>query len=149
MNEQLKHIFDDTACLNRRQMKDYVANVMAAEERHAAEAHLNCCPFCSEALDGMQAHKQEVVGMFAELNPQFIRQHFELTNPQVHLNSMSPAYHVMPEKRTAHHIQNTHKWRTILLVSAILLAFTAMWYVEFIKDMKKKDKAEHSAAKLR
>ena len=90
MSEQLKHIFDSSACLSKRQLKDYVTGIMSREESYALEHHVNTCFFCSEALDGMLEHSDALVTV-DQLNTGFLKDHFSLTNPQIHLNSLAPA----------------------------------------------------------
>ena len=106
MNYQLTHIFDRSACLTRRQIKSYINNELTAEECHAAEHHLNNCPLCGEAIDGLEAHQQEAIEILAMLNPAFLKEHFSRITPQIHYNSVAPVSQPMmqhpakPRKQT-------------------------------------------------
>jgi|GEM_PF-3703621 hypothetical protein len=57
MEDQYLHILDDSRCLTRRQIFDYLEDKLSAEERYVVESHLNDCPFCSDALEGFAAEK--------------------------------------------------------------------------------------------
>jgi len=63
---------------------------MTAEECHAAEHHLNNCPLCGEAIDGLEAHQKEAIEILAVLNPAFLKEHFSRITPQIHYNSVAP-----------------------------------------------------------
>lgn len=41
-------------CLSRDEMLAYLSGSLSATERHALEVHLSDCPFCSDALDGVE-----------------------------------------------------------------------------------------------
>lgn len=133
MGTQLAHIFDESTCLTRRQLRDYVHGTMGAEECHAAEHHINSCPFCSEAIEGMAIHEAEAVSAVSELNTRFLKEHFDRHLPQVHLNSLAPV-------AVADHTYNAHKKHKNGLVltrtsvaAAILLALGVMGYLRFEK----------------
>ena len=131
MKEQLTHILDQSVCLSRKQMKEYLSGSMQREEMHAAEVHLTTCPLCSLAMEGFEEHSDEALAAIASLNSGFLKDHFDNIAPQIHLNSMAPAA-AMPAaqyKRKAAAIQPW--WRKASIAAAILLAFGALWYVEF------------------
>ncbi|MEI8280575.1 MAG: hypothetical protein WCG87_12505 [Bacteroidota bacterium] len=138
MNDRLKHIFDNSSCLTRRQMRQYVSGAMSAEERHASEVHMNSCAFCSEALDGMLAHRKEAVGLMVDMSPAFIKEHFELTKPQVHVNSLAVSANMSAAQAKKHARRVQFNWRMVFLIGGVLSAFAVMWYVEFIKDIARK-----------
>ncbi|XZF13880.1 tetratricopeptide repeat protein [Chitinophagaceae bacterium MMS25-I14] len=135
MNNQLAHIFDNSVCLTKRQLRDYVAGHMGNEEAYALELHLNSCPFCSEAVEGLQMHPEETVAMLHEMNSDFLQEHFALHTPHVHLNSMAPA----ASMSAGHH---NHKkknkvqplWRNASIAAVILLSFGLMWYLQFGRE---------------
>ncbi len=122
MNRLLAHIFDKSACLTKRQLKNYVTGVMAEEECYAVERHANDCSFCSEAIDGLSAHNSEAVNLLETLTPEFIHDHFHKNLPPVHLNSIAPA--VTAEPAPAKHKKNGISWVQIsALTATLLLAF--------------------------
>lgn len=45
---------DNSACLTRRQINDYIAKKLYPEELYVVEMHLNECPFCNDAIEGFQ-----------------------------------------------------------------------------------------------
>lgn len=133
-NESLKHIFDASTCLTKRQMKDYVTGIMTNEEAHAVEVHLSSCPMCNDAVEGMFAVEEgNAVTVMNELNADFLKDHFGLSNPQIHLNSLSPAtdaahhQHQYPSKKK----KIVPLWRNISIAAAILLCVGIAWYLKY------------------
>lgn len=91
MKQKLQHILDNSVCITQRQLKEYIAGTMTDEECHALEHHLNNCLICSDAVDGAMMHeKEETLAITANFNSEFIKAHFSLQDPQVHLNSIAP-----------------------------------------------------------
>ena len=134
MKEQLIHILDQSVCLSRKQMKEYISGTMQREEMHAAEIHLSSCPLCSMAMEGFEAHSDEALAAIASLNSGFLKEHFDNIAPQIHLNSMAPAATLTASNaaRKSGHVQPS--WRTASIAAGILLLFGALWYVEFGQD---------------
>lgn len=133
--EQLLHIFDESACLTRRQMKDYVTGGMTNEESHAVEVHLNACPFCNDAIEGLFAQQEgNTVEMITTLDSNFLNDHLGKNNPRIHLNSVTATH--------AH--QHTHKrkqggnvtafWRNTSIAAILLLAVGLLWFLKFGRD---------------
>lgn len=126
-NEQLKHIFDNSTCLTKKQMRSYVTGSMTNEEAHAVEVHLNSCPMCSDAIDGLFA--QEEVGLvgLSEVNSDFLKDHFGKVNPHIHLNSITATHsrhiHLNRKKEKVHHL-----WRTASIAAGLLLLVGMLWY---------------------
>lgn len=128
-NEQLKHIFDDSVCLTKRQMKDYVSGAMTNEEAHALEVHLNSCPFCSEAIEGMLSlEPAEASTVLNDLNANFLKEHLSDNN-----TAHSTVHH--PPPATGTHIKPTEAkkktiplWRTVSIAAALLLFLGILWY---------------------
>jgi anti-sigma factor RsiW len=127
MKTQLKNIFDESTCLTRRQLKDYVSGVMSTEECHAAEHHLNDCPFCSEAVDGIAANGVEAIAAIGELNTTFLKEHFDKQLPQVHLNSLAPTLSITDAKAKRRKGKGA-AITTTSVIAAILLVFGLFTY---------------------
>lgn len=131
--EQLIHIFDNSTCLTKRQLKDYVGGTMTNEEAHAAEVHLNTCPMCSDAVEGLFEKQEGSLAAMTELNTDFLKDHFGLHNPQIHLNSIAAAhthsgyYHATHKKKAK--VQPL--WRTAAIAATLLLMVGAFWYYRF------------------
>ncbi len=120
MHRLLAHIFDNSACLTKRQLKDYVTGVMAEEECYAVERHANDCSFCSEAIDGLSAHNGEAVSLLeTTLTPEFLHDHFQKNLPPVHLNSIGPT--AAAESAPAKHKKSGIGWLHISALAATLL----------------------------
>lgn len=76
--EQLKHMFDSSACLSTRQLKSYASGKMVHEEAHTVEVHLLSCPFCTDALEGLTNHKDsEAFEDIEQMNADFLHKHFK------------------------------------------------------------------------
>src|SRR5690606_5602807 len=129
MSEQLKHIFDNSACLSKRQLKDYVNTTMSREEQYAVEHHITTCFFCSEALEGMN-RKDEALVAVDELNTNFLKDHFSLINPQIHLNSIAPTVQAQPIQRQRKKTTMQPLLRPSALAAAALLGFAVLWYLD-------------------
>lgn len=134
MKERLLNILDQSTCLTRRQMKDYLAGTMLPEEIHAAETHIASCPLCSMALEGFEANSDEALAAIASLNSGFLKDHFDSITPQIHLNSMAPAVPV------AHHPHHTKKKKTqsysLLKVAAVAAALAIGFGVFWVIDQR-------------
>jgi len=132
--EQLLHIFDESACLTRRQIKDYVNGSMTNEESHAVEVHLNACPLCSDAVEGMfEQQEGHAVEMISELDSSFLQDYLGRSNPRVHLNSVAAA---QPAYGNRHKRGNniTAFWRNTSIAAILLLAIGLLWFLKFGRD---------------
>jgi tetratricopeptide (TPR) repeat protein len=52
----MKEILQDTACLQEDEIKRYLAEKSPQEELRRVENHLLDCPFCNDALEGMEGY---------------------------------------------------------------------------------------------
>ena len=132
MNTQLNHIFDVSACLTRRQVKDYVSGSMIKEECHALEHHITSCPFCSEAIEGYQAHTAAAEAA-QHINASFLTAHFQSISPQIHLNGVGSS--VSRHRRSG--VQPL--WYTTAIL--LLLGLGIMWFMESHKTKSSQVKA--------
>lgn len=131
--ENLIQIFSESACLTRRQLKDYAAGCMANEEARALETHLNSCPFCSDASDGMLAGSKEAgISLLTELNNDFLQERYSITHPHIHLNAIT---HTGSPVRT-HKKKNVHPlWRNISIAALLLLCLAIVWFLQYDKSV--------------
>lgn len=131
-SEQLMHIFDNSSCLTRKQLQAYAADEMISEEAHAAEVHLNTCPFCRMGIEGLQLGDGYAIESISELNSRFLKDHLSINNPQIHLNSIAAAVPHQPSPHIARHKKGK---KTVLLtpwtVSVAFLLVIGAWYMEF------------------
>src|SRR5690349_17724415 len=132
MKEQLTHILDQSVCLSRKQMKEYLSGMMQHEEMHAAEMHLNACPLCSMAMEGFELHSEEALSAIASLNSGFLKEHFDNIAPQIHLNSMAPAAALTGSRSDRRQAQQL--WRVASVAAGILAIFGVLWYMEFGRE---------------
>jgi hypothetical protein len=103
MKQKIAHILDSSVCITKRQLKEYVAGTMTIEECHAVEHHVNGCAFCSDAIDGAFMHTpEEMLAVASNFNGNFLKAHFSLNNPDIHLNSMGPSTGKKSRKVTGH-----------------------------------------------
>ncbi|PZF73479.1 tetratricopeptide repeat protein [Taibaiella soli] len=138
MNNQLSHIFDESVCLTKRQLKDYVSGLMSREECHAIELHLNSCPLCSMAVEGLSEHPQETVATLAGINTNFLQEHFSQSLPQVHLNSIAhaaaPAASLPSVKNKKHNVQPL--WRNASIAAVVVVCCGLAWLWESDRNKK-------------
>ena len=134
MNGYRRHIFEESACLNKRQLREYSAGKMVPEECYALEHHLNGCAFCREAVEGLTAHKAVGPSALNSLSHSFIHEHFSLIHPQVHLNSIAPAVQAQTATRSRRRAKTPPVFKASNLAAAILLIVGVMWYLDFSKD---------------
>ena len=126
MKEALSHILDQSVCLTRRQMKEYIAGTMLREEQHAAELHLASCPLCSMAMDGFEAHSEEALAAIASLNSGFLKEHYDAVTPQIHLNSVAPVMTASaPRRKTG----AQPLWRNLGIAASVVLALGVVWFM--------------------
>jgi len=121
MNEQLKHIFDISACPTQRQVQDYLSGTMPREEMYVFEHHIHSCILCSEALDGFLEQPQKAITGLAELNNTFLKDHLELHPPQIYLNSIA---HTAAGKDAG----NNTLWKPLAIAATLLLCLGLGWY---------------------
>ena len=103
-------------------MRDYLSGSMIQEECHALEHHINDCPFCSQALDGM-AVDTTALDVVGNLNTSFLTEQFAVIEPHVHLNGIGG-------RRHAHKHNHKPLYFTGTVALIILLAAGIMWFVE-------------------
>jgi hypothetical protein len=133
--EQLLHIFEESACLTRRQMKDYVSGSMTNEESHAVELHLNACPFCNDAVDGMFAQQEgNTAEMIMGLDSDFLQDHLGRNNPRVHLNSVTATHAHSNAQKRKNKGNVTAFWRNTSIAAMLLLAIGLLWFLKFGRE---------------
>ena len=132
--EQLKHIFEDSACLTPRQVKGYVTGKMVHEEAHAVEVHLLSCPFCSDALEAMTEHKAKgAVAVMEKLDAGFIAKHFGVTTQEITAAKNVPpvlkagAYTTAPEKEKPKTVRKL--WKPMALAASLLAMVAVLWFM--------------------
>lgn len=135
--EQLKHIFDQSSCLTKKQLKGYVNGSMTSEEAHAAELHLNSCPMCSDAVEGLMAEKETGLILTDKINADFLKSHLPAVNTTMQTNNHTstkinkPA----PAMHRAKATKSYFAFRVTTMAAAILLAMAAIWYYGLSYDM--------------
>lgn len=128
----LQHLFNGTHCLSKRQLRDYAAGAISREEAYAVESHLNTCPLCSAAADGMLAHFPESAEVLAEVDAGFLKEHFKKHSPQIHLNTVAPAAAASPVTRRipgGRTIELT-SLRTMGIAAGVLLLIASLWWMQ-------------------
>ncbi|MCB0698367.1 MAG: hypothetical protein KDC11_00905 [Chitinophagaceae bacterium] len=129
--EKLKHIFDNTACLTAKQMRSYAAGKMVHEEARAVEAHLQSCPFCSDALEGVEEQKNNgSLETIERIDSTFLQKHFGLTNPEIHLNSMASQAQAESIGDKVEKIAGRPTlWRNIAIAASVLIVVGVFWFM--------------------
>ncbi len=132
--EQLKHIFEPSACLSPRQLKGYATGKMVHEECHAVEVHLLSCPFCSEAVEGLKAaNSATAVTAMEKLDDSFIAKHFgvsaqeikQVTKTKPVIKAGAYTNNPEPKEKKAVHIP----WKPLSLAASLVAAVCIMWFM--------------------
>ena len=97
IKEDVKHLFDRSACLTKRQFEAYLSGNMITEEVYGIEHHINGCPLCSMAMDGMQLRKDALV-VANQLNTDFLTNHLAATPQQSASNAASYVKSLKPKE---------------------------------------------------
>lgn len=125
MKTILARFFEASTCLSKRQLRDYVQGVMSREEKHVTEHHISSCNLCAEALEGIMASPHDATDMLETLDTDFLQEHFRMTSPQVHVNSMAP---VIPARRRKY--KTKHLLRTSGIVMLLAGISLTAWYLK-------------------
>jgi FimV-like protein len=116
---------------------------MSREEQYALEHHVNTCILCSEAVDGVLDGKFAALETIGSLDNTFLKDHFNLLTPQIHLNSMAPAASTVTVRRTRRKTKMPPVFKTSNVAAAVLLAIAVMWYFDFSKEKTAADTNTH------
>jgi FimV-like protein len=120
----------NSSCLTRKQMEHYVNGMMISEEVSAVELHTKDCSFCKEAATGF-LKKGKNAEILKTLNSDFLKEHFSLRYPQIHLNSLAASRPVHNVHRYKH---KKAKKQTLFRPSSIAMIFFLaggiFWYSE-------------------
>lgn len=128
--EQLKHIFEPSACLSARQLKSYVSGKMVHEEAHAVEAHLMSCPFCSEAVEGLMETKGSL-NTLEKLDAGFIAKQLGVSTQEIKNITAAPpvtkanSYSTQPEKATRQPVNIP--WKPLAAAAAFVGVVSIAW----------------------
>lgn len=140
--EQLKHIFEQSSCLTKKQLKEYVSGSMSPEEAHAVEQHLHSCPMCSDAIDGLMAQQGKGVELMNTINADFLTKHLGAANPQTPRNINMSATNTNDTKKKpapamirAKPVRSYFAFRTMSVAAVILFAIVGIWYYRLTNDV--------------
>ena len=142
-NEQMKRIFDQSACLTPRQLKGYVSGSLVHEEAHAVEAHIMGCPFCSEAIDGIKAHRVDrSVDAMEALTPDFLDGHsgFSVKSEvAAATSSIKVAKKSTVKTSDSGGVDNKsfgspQLLRTVSIAATVLIAAGVFWFIQSNRD---------------
>jgi FimV-like protein len=125
IKEDVKHLFDRSACLNKRQFEAYLSGNMITEEVYGIEHHINGCPLCSMAMDGMQLRK-DALEVSAGLNTDFIKDHFAMM-PQQSSSGASYIKNLKPKE-----INTKPLMTTVKVLVAIGACAAILWFVQSV-----------------
>ncbi len=134
MKEQLIHILDQSVCLSRKQMKEYLSGSMLPEEAHAAEVHLSSCALCSLAMEGFEEHSEQALAAISALNSGFLKEHFDNISPQIHLNSIAHTAALPAVARKSISLQPV--WRRVAIAAAAMLLIGLVWAFQHNRNPK-------------
>lgn len=142
--EQLKQIFEQSSCLTKKQLKEYVSGSMSTEEAHAVEQHLHSCPMCSDAVDGLMAQQGKGVEVMNTINADFLTKHLGAANQQVPQNINMPKPNTSDTKKKpapammkSTSAKSYFAFRTMGVAATILFAIVGIWYYRLTNDVAK------------
>lgn len=127
MKQDISDMIAPSACLSKRQIKDYALNLLGREEQHAIEHHLSSCIFCSQALEGLHRTGAEKLDT---LGADFLKDHLSLLNPRVHLNSLAPTAQTFSSKGYRRAVRG-FSVRPASVFAGLILSFGVLWYLDF------------------
>lgn len=133
--EQLKHIFEHSACLTPKQLRGYATGKMVHEEAHAVEVHLLSCPFCSDAIAGISKHSDTAVKNLDKIDASFIATHFGVTKDEVKINTKSArktkqtAFKSLEDASGAK-TKSTKVWKPIAAAAGLVGIAVIMWMMK-------------------
>lgn len=143
--EQLKHIFEQSSCLTKKQLKEYVSGSMSSEEAHAVEQHLHSCPMCSDAIDGLMAQQGKGVEVMNTISADFLTKHLGAANPQtprnINMSATNTNYTNDTKKKPApamikaKPVRSYFAFRTMSVAATILFAIVGIWYYRLTNDV--------------
>ena len=110
MND-VNNIFSLSNCLSKQQLTNYIQQKLDRDEVYLVESHLNDCPFCNDAIDGLKdTDLTEMQTSIQEIKSKLVHSHIQ------HLPSENTI--VQPAPLTIS--SNKNKW---LIAASILLLF--------------------------
>jgi len=131
--EQLKHIFEQSACLTPRQVKNYVSGKMVHEEAHVVEAHLLGCPLCSDAVEGIIENKtQGALAAIEKPDARFLSKHLGVPIQEIKATTTAPpvikagAYATQPDKTEKN---NNIPWRPLAAAAGLITIACVAWFM--------------------
>lgn len=133
--EQLKHIFEPSACLTPKQMKGYVSGKMVHEEAHAVEVHLLSCPFCSDAIEGLQKEqKSGSITAMEKLDAGFIAKHFGIAKDELNIGAApvtkTQTFKTFTEKiSTSEPSAIARMWKPIAAAASLVAVICVLWFM--------------------
>jgi hypothetical protein len=117
------NMFDESACITRKQAKAYAHGSLIAEERRAIEYHLHDCPLCMLSVEGFRFYSGgDAGGQMDQLTTDFLNDHFSIKYPQVHVSSFVADHSSANKKRTKTPLL-THILLGIIIALVVLFIF--------------------------
>lgn len=135
IKDDVKHLFDRSACLNKRQFDAYLSGNMITEEVYGVEHHINGCPLCSIAMDGMQQRK-DALEVVAGLNSDFIKDHFAVMPVQT--GSGTSYMKTLRSKE----ISTRPVMTTVKVLLAVGACAAILWFVQSVGKNRSETPAE-------
>jgi hypothetical protein len=136
IKEDVKHLFDRSACLTKRQFEAYLSGNMITEEVYGIEHHINGCPLCSMAMDGMQLRK-DALEVASGLNGDFLKDHFAVMPATSGSGASSYMKNLKPKE-----INTKPVMTTVKILVAVGACAAILWFVQSVGKNKSNEPAE-------
>jgi hypothetical protein len=146
MND-LTHIWTKSNCLTKGQLLSYIQHQMDREEEYLVESHLNDCPLCNDALEGMMNEDlEQIEKTLSELKSKFDHRLSELkkveiekTNPSQKSSATSKPH----DNSSNLKIISKRRYRWVYAASILLIIGLGYSVFSFIKNYDKKPGLAH------
>ena len=123
-----------SSCITKKQLIHLLAAVLPAEEAATVQMHIASCPVCSQVAKGVHKHAAATQLALYELSPTYLKDHYNLLHPTIHLNALAVSSPAPTVKRgRSRGKQQPAFIRPSVIVATIMLGFALLWYIQFGK----------------
>lgn len=135
-NHTKRNSFEDavhtSTCLTRKQLEHFLSRLLPAEEQAMLQMHIASCSICSKVVKGVNSHTAASQLAIEDLSHVYLKDHYNLLHPTIHLNSLAVAASAPAVKYgRSRGKQKPAFIRPSIILAAIMLGFALLWYIQF------------------